>query len=76
MLCFSRHWQYGRAKKGVTAMQASYRRWHLVFLINEKKEMRGTLLKVFRAQLAHKVEFRKLKLFNKLYEEVRNYFLM
>jgi len=33
----------------VTAMQASYRRWHLVFLLNENRDRRGTLLKVFRA---------------------------
>jgi hypothetical protein len=60
--CFSRHCQFGRAKKGVTAMQASYMRWHLVLLVKEKKEMRGTLPKVFRAQLVHKVECHKLKL--------------
>jgi uncharacterized DUF497 family protein len=73
--CYSKHHQYGRARKAVTAMQASYRRWHLVFLLNENRDRRGTLLKVFRARLARKVERHKLKLFNKLFEEVRNYFL-
>jgi hypothetical protein len=74
--CYSKHHQYGRARKAVTAMQASYRRWHLVFLLNENRGRRGTLLKRFRARLACKVERHKLKLFNKLFEEVRNYFLM
>jgi len=74
--CYSKHCQYGRARKAVTAMQASYRRWHLVFLLNRNRDRRGTLLKVFRARLARRVERHKLKLFNKLFEEVRNYFLM
>jgi hypothetical protein len=74
--CFSRHYQFGRAKKGVTKLQASSRRVHLVFLIGDEKEMRDTLLKVFRAQKAHKVERHKLKLFSRLYESVRNNYLM
>jgi hypothetical protein len=69
-------------KDGMTELQAVYRMEYLVFVVRQVKELMKTVLKVYGARIERiqkhckKDEEYNLDLLSRLYEAVKNHFLL
>ncbi len=82
MCCFPSCSDFARMKDGMTKLQALYRMENLVFVVHQDKELMKTVLKVYGAQIERfqecckKDEEYNLDLLSRLYEAVKNHFLL
>ena len=80
--CFSSRSRFARMKDGMTKLQAVYRTENLVFVVRQDKELMETVLKVYGNQIERiqerckKDEEYNLDLLSRLYEAVKNHFLL